>query len=796
VGAGANPRPFVHVATSPGLLGSHDLRGEKSKPLSSRPGDDLRYLNGDDPVRNVRPWAPVARDEWDRIEAKVRREVRVTDDFVQIPFPRIAGAAEGAIVAAVEQYKHEAAIVDPRLFHEVTLDQKAAALSDLCEQIRNDTGIQLTAGPSVADEKVTVFCEKLPLREVMRQLSRPFGYTWVRSGKQGDYRYELVQDLRSQLEEESLRNRDRDAALLALDREIDRYRLYLNLSPDEALARARTASPGEKALLTKLARPSWGLMQLYARLSPLDLAVLRSGQPLLFSPAPAPGQHLLPPDLAQGVLQSQRDLRLLKRGSGFQLGSPEGLPEGQRLTVMPDARPVASLILGQNELGQFTLGGGIGFTLGGSPTRALAQWQEAAASYAFGGDSTFAVGDFQETFVRQESLATGANPASVSPQNGVVNASLAGDPSLRPRISVQPQSSCRPDLTPSPFPTREGESPSLTSNRTTNRLSHPSPPRGGAGGGVGSGSKVTAADVLEALHLATGMPIVADYYTRLYAPEAVSVRNQPLFTALNHLADTMHRRWRKDGRWLQFRSATYYHDRLKEVPNRLLSRWAASRREHRALTLDDLLEIAQLSDTQLNATEMAEGAKECWGLAEWDLARARHLRPHLRYLATFTPSQRQQAMRAAGLAFTQMSLPQQQQFLAFALGAEAGGQKLEREDLASATLHVQYTVPGGLEWAVPEAGKEGSAAPGSPMTLAGSPEDSRPRLVPRPPLSEQERESLLQTSRRFNPRETEAQVLAHLRPEPDVRITYTLGASKARQFRFTASMIGSGLHTP
>ena len=70
----------------------------------------------------------------------------------------------------MESYKREAAIVDPRLSREVTCAFKATALSDLCEQLAADTGIQLTAGPSVADEKVTLFCEKLPLREVMRQL--------------------------------------------------------------------------------------------------------------------------------------------------------------------------------------------------------------------------------------------------------------------------------------------------------------------------------------------------------------------------------------------------------------------------------------------------------------------------------------------------------------------------------------------------------------------------------------------------------------------------------------------------
>src|SRR5206468_5021418 len=121
------------------------------------------------------------------------------------------------------------------------------------EKLKNDTGIHLAAGPSVMDEKVTLFCEKLPLREVMRQLSRPFGYSWLRSVTPGQYRYELVQDLRSQLLEEELRNRDRSAALLALEQEIERYRPYLDLSPDEALERAKTAPPEQKKLLERFA---------------------------------------------------------------------------------------------------------------------------------------------------------------------------------------------------------------------------------------------------------------------------------------------------------------------------------------------------------------------------------------------------------------------------------------------------------------------------------------------------------------------------------------------------------------
>jgi hypothetical protein len=77
----------------------------------------------------------------------------------------------------------EKEVVDDRLRQRVTLTFKGAALSDVCEHLRAKTGVYLTAAPSVADEKVTLFCKKLPLRDVMRQLSRTFGYAWLRSGQ-------------------------------------------------------------------------------------------------------------------------------------------------------------------------------------------------------------------------------------------------------------------------------------------------------------------------------------------------------------------------------------------------------------------------------------------------------------------------------------------------------------------------------------------------------------------------------------------------------------------------------------
>jgi hypothetical protein len=627
--------------------------------------DDLVYVNRD-PTRAIQEWVPLRQEEWDEVEARVRRLVRVRDDFVTIPFPRLASISNQQIAQAVESYKREAAIVDPRLSHEVNCAFKAAALSDLSDRLRADTGIQLTAGSSVADEKVTLFCEKIPLREVMRQLSRPFGYTWLRSKKEGgEYRYELVQDLKSQLLEEELRNRDRYAALITLEREMDRYRPYLHLSPDEALAREKTASPEEKKLLHHLANKGWGPVQMYFRLSRSELEALRAGQRLVFSQEPEPGQRPLPPDIARGVLQAWRDSRI-KQDDGFKYADAND-PNGRPLTAVPEVRAWIHLETHPSEGGKLVVDGVSGwFTPRNLPHRA----------WAYDPDDL-------------NGLAAASKPTASTPDNAVVNAKSAGDPALRPRVTLRPDSS---------YP---------GTDRQADVSSIPTPESAAAPPGEHSSSekKVTSADVLEALHQATGLPIVADAYTHLYRQGVVSVRSQALFAALNYLGDAMRLRWKKEGDWLQFRSMSFYEDRPKEVPNRLLSRWAAARRKQGFLTLDNLSEIAQLSEAQLAGADMAEGAQYCWGLTEWVLFRNPWRRPVWRFLAEFTPEQRQKMASGTGLPFSEMSRVQQQRFLSFASIAsyyEEDSPLQSPSELEGAALRVQYTVPGWYQWQPPD----------------------------------------------------------------------------------------------
>jgi RNA polymerase sigma-70 factor, ECF subfamily len=690
---------------------------------------DLLYLN--EPSVPMRQWRWLPMDQMHALATRLTRTraasqqapgsgATTEDEMERREFLR--QAAVGAAGLMLSETEKE--IVDSRLTQKVTCAFKGTALSDLCEKLKADTGVHMVAGPSVADEKVTLFCEKLPLRDVMRQLSRPFGYTWLRSGRQGEYKYELVQDLRSQLLEEELRNRDRNQALLALEQEMERYRPYLGLSPDEALAKAKTAPAAEKPLLEKFAGYGWGPIQLYFRLSPHDQAALRAGQQLTFSASPLPGQQTLPADLAGGVLQSFRQHRLVRHTDRVALlpvdvAGPGGVP----LTAAPEVRPLATLSMQQSELGQFTIDGHSGVS--------------SLSSRPDGFYMTFRGGPY----------GVGQNRAASAPDNSRLNARLALDPAFRPRVTIAPA---------------KGKSAPLPMGDAG--LSHGAASHGGGA----AAEKVTTADVLEALHRATGMQLVADYYTRLYDPATVSARDLPLFDVVCQLSDTMRLRWQKEERWLQFRSATFYDDRTKEVPNRLLVRWIASRRQNGALTLNDLIEIAQLPDAPLDGEEMAEGARDYLGLVEWDLARHRLMRPHLRFLAMFTPEQRQEAAGTTGLPFTKMTLAQQQQFIALALPPDDpviqsmtsprfGSTRL-LEELRQAVLRVEYTQPGWFQW-----GDPASAGQWYHWVVPVKPGPDGWR-VPRPAVRERTREAALQALRRLDPQLREAAV--HSRPLP------------------------------
>src|SRR5207302_9585307 len=134
-----------------------------------------------------------------------------------------------------------------------------------------------------------------------------------------------------------------------------------------------------------------------------------------------------------------------------------------------------------------------------------------------------------------------------------------------------------------------------------------------------NGPRLTTGEFWEAVHRTTGMSIVADYYTRIDPVGSATAENVPLFDALCRAGDALGVRWSRDGTFLVGRSSAYFWDKLKEAPKRQLERWAAERQQNAGLPLAGLLEIAGLSDAQLDSSRVGEGVCYLYGLWEWGI---------------------------------------------------------------------------------------------------------------------------------------------------------------------------------
>lgn len=608
-------------------------RGPIAPPASAAATSDEQYLDGRDP-RAVASW--MARyANGDEASAWLMHLPKVEDDFVRVPLPRLASAdpRNPAVGDAVRKYEQEAKIVDARLFRKITLKLKGSSLEEFCQAFEKETGVRVRPSRGVSDEQVTVLVDGVAARDVMRAVARLFGYFWSRTGEPGAYRYELFQDLKSQLAEEELRNRDLDAALLAVDAAMQEYLRDLNRPLEQLRERAEHASGPEKERLEALLRGGWGMAQVYRHLGPADLAALRRGEMLTFSSANPDPRRQLPAEWRPMLLETGRERQLDPSTSQF-----------IEVTELPDAQTVVDLRLKRSELGQVTLEGSGGVF---SPSTGLG-------------------GGIPRT------LAVGQSPAVASPENARANRELRGKAPFTSVVTLRPEPQC-PNLKRwYPFGTTFGSGA----------------PNEGAMGAPRP--HVDSAEVWEEVHRRSGLPIVADYYLRQYDLQQMTVERAPLFEALCRVGDRMGVRWKQDGQFLLGRSGSYFWEKLKAVPSRLVRRWQADAREPAGLPLRDLLEMASLSDAQLNSAVTAAGMRQCSGLEEWGVVgggEGRPLRAYARFLALLQPAQLDAARSPAGLPLSGLTPGQQQEWL-----------RLRPAPPADARLRVEYVPAGAYLW--------------------------------------------------------------------------------------------------
>jgi hypothetical protein len=536
---------------------------------------------------------------------------------------------------------------------------KAVSLREACKQLSSAAGVKIQASRGIADENITIMVRDQPARNVMGAISGLFGFRWARMGEAGATQYELVQDLQSQRAEADLRARDLQSALTALDEQMHSFGPLLDVDRDELRERERAASGDEKRHLDSLLR-NWSAYQVYARLTPAQRQKLVNGQPVELESGAADPARRLPGELRTPLLD---DAGVIVESRGVSMLARVDPREGTPLSQVSDAVATVHLSVTHSELGEARLMCGVGGYVRSRPELGR-----------LGGPALLPA-------------AVAQSPGSAQPENARVNARLRTQPGFQKTISIRPESSCvvfKPGATP---PRQR-----IPSYVDTNGL-----PQFGA-----EPPHVFSSDVWEAVHDQTGMPVVADAYTRVFPLEKVEFKSGTVFDGVCQVSDHMGVKWRQEGDFLLARSARYYWDKHKEVPKRLLDQWRSDRKKNAGLPLSSLLEIARLRDEQLNSAVIGKVAEHCYGLDEWGIVANTGFRvgihysemvPFARMLASLTPAQRLAANSRAGLPYEDVPAPWRA-----VIGRRLSQGELGPDFLAGMRIRFQYVPSGRLIW--------------------------------------------------------------------------------------------------
>ena len=377
------------------MAAKHAFVSPTPRPVS-RPIGDVAYLSAEGFDAYTQRVAEFVRTDPDTLALELP-EVKGADSFVEVPLPKLASSDKAADSAALRAYQDEKAISDSRLQKRVTLARKAVSFGDLLDAIAKETGVNISATRSVADDKLTVFCKDKPLRELMRLITQHFGFTWERTGSEPEFVYRLKQPLRNQFLEEELRNKDKNEALLALDKEMESLKKYFEMSPEQAREAAEHAEGKEKEKLDLLGGIGWGPARLYFGLEGDDQAALQAGKSLFYGPK---GREI-PKELADNTLNSLTGHAFIE-GDGISISSDRKRAKDDKITgkspAEAGATPAMMLGLQHDELGQVSLMAHTGFSRG------------------------------ESSAMSGVPLATGVSPSASSPKNAEANAAKKGKP--------------------------------------------------------------------------------------------------------------------------------------------------------------------------------------------------------------------------------------------------------------------------------------------------------------------------------------------------------------------------------
>lgn len=534
---------------------------------------------------------------------------------------------------------------DARLAKRVTIDRIKTPLRKILDELSKSTGVVLKAGVNngdwqVRDRKMNIFGEDVPLAQIMNSISHVMKFKWDRKGEPGKWTYRLYMDRRTLLSAEAQRARaeEKEDAERTRRRKgaLDAFGKLSSLSAEE-----KAALLDKNPFLYAVSRLGWGdSIGDFFRQVPAVAEALSSGQMVSIDSA----------SLAPGARTSILNALLAELTMEKKFGG------GSQDTPLPDKIDPAKIMISVNDsmdrmpqqmqgvlLGEVRLkcsAGNITIPLI-NPENEFARYMgklmlEAETS----GRTLDEVGEERESEVaammtHQATAEAGGEPVNEHPD----------DPALHAKVKLQP------------------DSPALFNVQ------------------------------LDLAH-ASGLCVVSDHFPGPDGRGEMPQQGPPsgeveLKKALDTIADIYIYNWDKRDGVLEFRDRNWFRKRTLQIPDAWLNRWRDELKTTGTIGLDNLSQIAQLTQEQLSANVMYDDDFRASNLAGIVVAG----REPLRFYASLQSDQRSALLTDFGLDAATLS-PDQSDLLSTLLATR--GQKLSSDKSAVVTCTKRQTENGVL----------------------------------------------------------------------------------------------------
>jgi hypothetical protein len=485
--------------------------------------------------------------------------------------------------------------LDPALNKPVTIAAKGEAISDVTAMLHNQTGVNLKADPGIADQKVTIFVDDMPLRDLMDKLAGVFEYNWKVSGGRA---YVISEPAEVRAAREKAWQRfvsdswaDVDAtvrrrAVLT----VDQSALQAEMKRIQSLPQSGDSNPWQERnkMMDERETPIAAVLmgdlafgKLYSKLSREEVQALKDGNSLHFDSQSEDPDWKVPSD----VMDYVKPFVQMQECFSPRFGSKGVVPDWERCGLTLQAFV--------NRNGVRLDGNVLLLPLDTKKIQYLPQYQ------------------YWLNSIHVE-----------LPDRNLCN--------LPPSMPDASSLNVRVDMTVEEL---GSEARTMAWNWNNNYW-------------------ITRSDALAVMHRKFGIQVVSDHYTSYTPRQSWGNGDHSLYQELMQTTrgDCS---WRWDGKCLYMRDKDVRNSDAVEIPNRLLRKWQADAKQG-YVTLDDYGEIAQLNDTTLG--ELDHNAR-LLGLESihWDLRWAQGYRSlYAKLYGQLSPTQKKQAMEG-GLPISSLS---------------------------------------------------------------------------------------------------------------------------------------------